>query len=81
MLKFFKKKILPFLTFASPKIIKKILDVALSKFVKIYEDDINFSIYTINGILDEILNLLLITNDSTILLHTINLCEKKNITL
>ena len=79
MLKFFQKKVLPFLTFASPKIIKKILDVALSKFVKIYEDDINFSIYTINGILDEILNLLLITNDSTILLHTINLCEKKTL--
>ena len=77
MLKFFQQKILSFFSFASPKIIKKILDIISSKFVKIYDEDINFSTFTIHGILDEVQNLLLSTNDNTILLHTINICNKK----
>ena len=77
MLLFYRKKILPFLKFASPKIVKKILDLVLCKFVKIYEEDVNFSTYEINCILDTLINLFLETNDITILLYAINVCDKK----
>ena len=79
MLIFYQKKILPFCNFSSPKIIKKILDLILCKFVRIYDDDVNFSKYYINNIIDSIINLFLITDDVTILLHILNIVDKKTL--
>ena len=79
MLNFYIKKILPFLNFASPKVIKKILDISLCKFVQIYEEDINYSSYAIKSILDAFLNLFLINDDMTVLLHAINICDKNTL--
>ena len=55
------------------------LDLILCKFIKIYDDDINLSTYTINNILDSIRNLLMTNNDITVLIYAINICDKQTL--
>ena len=79
MLIFFQKKILLFLSFGSRKIIKKILDITLCKFIKIYKDEVSLSTYFINKILDSYINLYLTNDDITIIIYAINICNKKTL--
>jgi uncharacterized protein YoxC len=58
MLIFYNDKILPLLLFSSNKIKRKILELIQCKFVKIYSDDINYSKYILNNIIDSIRNLI-----------------------
>ena len=55
---FYNDKILPFLLFESPKISQKVLQLILCRFVQIYENDINFSKYILNNIVDSIRNVI-----------------------
>ena len=77
MLLFYTKKVLPFITFANSKIVQKILDIVLCKFIKIYKDEINMSTYSINTILDSLNNLLFLNHDITTIIYTINIIDKK----
>ena len=79
MLIFFQKKILLFLSFGSGKIIKKILDITLCKFIKIYDDEVSLSTYYINKIFDSIIDLNMIKDDITIIIYAINICNKKTL--
>ena len=82
MLIFYKEKILPFLYFINNnKVIKKILDLMLCKFIKIYESDKNLSEYIINNILDALKNLIFTFNDTNIVLYAFNILHQKKIFL
>ena len=58
ILVFYNDKILPFLLFESPKISQKVLQLILCRFVQIYDDNINFSMYILNNIIDSIRNII-----------------------
>ena len=77
MLIFYNKKIIPFLSFSTSNVIKKILDIISCKFIKVYEDDINLSTYTLNNILDSINNALITNNDISVVLYAIDTINKK----
>ena len=77
MLIFYDKKIIPFLSFATSNVIKKILDIVSCKFIKVYEDDINLSTYTLNNILDSINNTLITNKDISVVLYAIDTINKK----
>ena len=80
MLIFYNEKILPFLFFINnKKIIKKILDIMLCKFVKIYDNDRNFSEYIIKNILNALKNLIFTSNNNGIVLHAFNILHEKKI--
>ena len=81
MLIFYNDKILPFLLFSSNKIKKKILELILCKFVKIYTDDINYSNYILNNIIDSIRNLIFSVKDIPIRIFAFNILHKKPILL
>ena len=80
MLVFYKEKILPFLFYINDnKIIKKILDIMLCRFVKIYDDDKNSSEYIIRSILDSLKNFIFTFKDNGIVLYAFNILHQKNI--
>jgi hypothetical protein len=79
MLIFYQKKILSYLSFGSSKIKKKIIDLIKCKFMRIYDEDVSFSIYYINSIFDSILSIILINDDITIPVYAINACNKKTL--
>ena len=81
MLIFYNDKILPFLLFSSNKIKKKILELILCKFVRIYSDDINLSNYILNNIIDSIRNLIFSTKDVSIRIFAFNILHKKPLLL
>ena len=81
MLIFYNDKILPFLLFSSNKIKKKILELILCKFVRIYSDDINHSSYILNNIIDSIRNLIISSNDIPIRIFAFNILHKKTLLL
>ena len=81
MLIFYNDKILPFLLISSNKIKKKILELILCKFVKIYNDDINYSNYILNNIIDSIRNLIFSIKDIPIRIFAFNILHKKPILL
>ena len=81
MLIFYNDKILPFLLFSSNKIKKKILELVLCKFVKIYSDDINLSNYILNNIIDSIRNLIFSVKDVSIRIFAFNIIHKKPLLL
>ena len=81
MLIFYNDKILPFLLFSSNKIKKKILELILCKFVRIYSDDINHSNYILNNIIDSIRNLIISSKDISIRIFAFNILNKKTILL
>ena len=77
MLIFYNDKILPFLLFSSNKIQKKILELILCKFVRIFSDDINLSNYILNNIIDSIRNLIFNVKDVSIRIYAFNILHKK----
>ena len=82
MLIFYNEKVLPFLYFINDdKVIKKILDIILCKFIKIYESDKNFSEYIIKKILDSLQNLIFTSKDNSIVLYGFNILHQKKIFL
>ena len=81
MLIFYNDKILPFLVFSSNKIRKKILELLLCKFVKIYSDDLNYSNYILNNIIDSIRNLIFSVKDVSIRIFAFNILQKKTLLL
>ena len=82
MLIFYNEKILPFLfTINNYKINKKILDIMLCKFVKIYDNDKNLTEYIIKNILDALKNLIFTCNDNEIVLYAFNILHQKSIFL
>jgi len=56
MLLFLNDKIIPVLNLVPNKIYKKIADLLLCDFVKIYQDDINLSEYILNNIIDSFIS-------------------------
>ena len=71
---FYNEKILPFLFFINDnKVCKKILDIMLCKFIKIYESDQNLSEYIIKNILDSLKNLIFTFKDNSIILYGFNI--------
>ncbi len=81
MLIFYNDKILPLLLFSSNKIKKKILELILCKFVKIYSEDVNYSKYILNNIIDSIRNLIFSVKDLSIRIFALNILHKKTILL
>ena len=82
MLVFYNEKILPFLFIVNNnKIIKKILDIMLCKFVKVFNNDKNTTEYIIKNILDALKNLIFSLNDNEIVLYAFNILHQKNIFL
>ena len=82
MLIFYNEKIMPFLfAINNNKIIKKILDIMLCKFVKIYENNKNLTEYIIRNILDALKNMIFSYNDKEIVLYAFNILHQKNIFL
>ena len=81
MLIFYSEKILPFLLTASNDIKKKILELILCNFVKIYPNDENLSYYILNNILDAVKNLIFNTQDVSIRIYAFNILSKKNLFL
>ena len=79
MLIFYQKKVLLYLNFAGSKVIKKIVSIIKCKFIKIYDDDISFSTYCVRNILDSMYNLFLMSDDITVLAHSIDVCNKKTL--
>ena len=77
MLIFYSKNIIPFLSFATSNVVKKILDIISCKFIKVYEDDINLSTYTLNNILDSINNVLITSHDISVVLYAIDTINQK----
>ena len=53
---FLNEKLIPLLSFVSNKIYKKIIDLVLCDFVKIYQDDINLSEYIFYNITESIMS-------------------------
>ena len=79
---FYNEKILPFLFFINDnKVCKKILDIMLCKFIKIYESDQNLSEYIIKNILDSLKNLIFTFKDNSIILYGFNILHQKKIFL
>ena len=81
MLIFYNDKILPYLLFSSNKIKKKILELILCKFVKIFPDDINYSNFILYNIIDSIRNLLFSVKDLSTRIFAFNILHKKELFL
>ena len=78
MLIFYNKNIMPFLSFATSNVVKKILDISSCKFIKVYGEDINLSTYTLNNILDSMNNLLITNHDISVVLYGIDTINKND---
>ena len=79
---FYKEKILPFLFFINnSKVIKKILDIMLCEFIKIYDSDKNLSEYLIKSILDTLKNFIFTYKDHYLVIYAFNILQKKTIFL
>ena len=81
MLIFYNDKILPFLLFSSNKIKKKILELILCKFVKINVEDVNYSNYILNNIIDSIKNLIFSAKDIPVRIFAFNILHKNTLLL
>ena len=82
MIIFYKDKILPFLFFIkNSKVIQKILDIMLCKFIKIYDSDKNLSEYIIKNILDTLKNFIFTYNDNYVILYAFNILHQKKLFL
>ncbi len=82
MLIFYNEKLMPLIFYINDtKIINKILDIMLCKFVKIYEDDKNFSEYILKSILDGLKNIIFSGDDILVVLHAFNILHQNNIFL
>ena len=79
MLVFYYKNILPFLLYSQKKIRIKILDIILCKFVKIYQDDMNFSEYYLNNILSSLRNLVFSVKDNGTKIYALSILHKKKV--
>ena len=82
MLIFYKEKIFPLVFYINDtKIIIKILDIILCKFVKYYDEEKNFSEFIIKYILDGLKNLIFTCEDTSIVLHGFYILHQKLIFL
>ena len=77
MLIFYNDKLLPLLNFADNKICKQILEIILSDFIKIYNDDINLSEYIMKNILHSIINILITNKNSNIKIYALEVLYQK----
>ena len=82
MLVFYNEKIIPFLFIINNnKRIKKILDIMLCKFIKIFNNEKNATEYIIKNILDALKNLIFSFNNNEIVLYAFNILHQKGIFL
>ena len=81
MLIFYNDKILPFLLFSPNKIKKKIIELILCKFVSIYPDDVNYSKYLLNNIINSIRNLIFSEKEVPLKIFAFNILQKKTLLL
>ena len=81
MLIFYNDRILPYLLFSSNKVKKKILELILCKFIKINEEDVNYSNYILNNIIDSIRNLIFSTKDVPVRIFAFNILHKNSLLL
>ena len=79
---FYKEKIFPLLFYINDTIIiKKILNIILCKYIKIYDDEKNFFEFVIKGLLDGLKNLIFTCDDISVVLHGFHILHQKNIFL
>ena len=79
---FYKEKIFPLLYYINDTtIIKKILNIILCKYVKVYDDDKNYFEYVIKGLLDGLKNLIFTCDDISVVLHGFHIIHQKIIFL
>ena len=81
ILLFYNDKILPFLLLESPFIRQKVLQLIQCQFVQIYDDDINFSYYLLNNIVDSIRNIIFTCRDVETKILAFNILHSKTILL
>ena len=82
MLIFYKEKIFPLVFYINDsKIIIKILNIILCKFVKIYDDEKNFSEFIIRSLLDGLKNFIFTCEDTSIVLQGFQILHQKIIFL
>ena len=82
MLIFYKEKIFPLVFYINDsKIIIKILDIILCKFVKYYDEEKNFSEFIIKHILDGLKFLIFTCDDTSVVLHGLYILHQKLIFL
>ena len=82
MLIFYKEKIFPLIFYINDKkIINKILDIILCKFIKIYDEEKNLSEFIIKGLLDGIKNLIISSDEISVVTHSFYILHQKIIFL
>jgi len=81
MLLFLNDKLLPVLELVPKTIYKKIVDLLLCDFVKIYEDDINLSEYISNNIIESFISSTLDGKDAEMEIYIYKIFSKKKIFL
>ena len=79
---FYKEKIFPLLFYINDTtIIKKILNIILCKYIKIYENEKNFFEFVIKGLLDGLKNLIFTNDDISVVVHAFHILHQKIIFL
>ena len=81
MLIFYVEKILPLLVIAKNKIKKKILELLSAKFVKIFQEDTNFSEFLLNNIIDSITYLIYNVKDVSTQVYALRMLKNNDIFL